>query len=207
MSTKHHNYWNPGDTVVVRDITSDGEVHRALQFFVVRDTEESTVLFVPDGTEYVMLHGLSGSGPLELRPTEMRATRFRRDALRIMSASTGYGIYVQWDVEPRRFHQWYVNIERPYTRTPIGFDTMDLELDIRVQPDMSWTWKDEDHLEMIRDAGVISEDEFNSARAAGHEAVKLIEERRPPFDEGWESWTAPNDWGKPELPSNWDQVF
>ena len=53
----------------MRDITSDGEVHRALQFFVVRDTEESTVLFVPDGTEYVMLHGLSGSGPA-LQPDE-----------------------------------------------------------------------------------------------------------------------------------------
>ena len=42
---------------------------------------------------------------------------------------------------------WYVNLQLPFRRTELGFETMDLVLDLIVDPDGSWRWKeDEDEL-------------------------------------------------------------
>ena len=65
--------------------------------------------------------------------------------------------HVVWLVEPGRAHSfavfrdeswrlvcWYVNLQAPLTITPLGFDTTDWALDVWVDPDGSWHWKDED---------------------------------------------------------------
>ena len=56
----------------------------------------------------------------------------------------------EWRYEPdpdRRFAGWYVNLQKPFRRTARGFETMDLMLDLVVEVDRSWWWKDEDELE------------------------------------------------------------
>ena len=40
------------------------------------------------------------------------------------------------------FLGWYVNLEEPFRRTPLGFDVRDLQLDILVDPERKWRWKD-----------------------------------------------------------------
>jgi Protein of unknown function (DUF402) len=44
-----------------------------------------------------------------------------------------------WRGEHDAFTCWYVNLEEPFHRTPIGIDFADLELDIVVLPD---GWRD-----------------------------------------------------------------
>ena len=44
------------------------------------------------------------------------------------------------------FLGWYVNFETPYVRTDDGVEINDLALDIVVEPDGAWRWKDVEEL-------------------------------------------------------------
>ena len=48
---------------------------------------------------------------------------------------------------------WYANFERPFQRTPIGIDTFDLLLDLVIEPDSSYRWKDEGEYRLGRQLG------------------------------------------------------
>ena len=54
------------------------------------------------------------------------------------------------------FTGWYVNFELPFVRTPLGFDTRDLALDLVVAPDGTWAWKDEEEFAHMRRVGAMS---------------------------------------------------
>jgi hypothetical protein len=83
------------------------------------------------------------------------------------------------------FRGWYVNLQEPVRRTPIGFDVVDLTLDIVVRPDFSWYWKDEDELALALSRGGVSEAFAAQIRRAGEEVVELIESRQAPFNDAW----------------------
>jgi len=101
---------------------------------------------------------------------------------------------------------WYVNLEEPLRRTELGFDTLDHELDVIVELDGSWRWKDEDDLaESIR-RGVIPAEEEPRLRADGERAVRRIVDREPPFDRDWSAWRPDPAWPLPVLPEGWDRV-
>jgi hypothetical protein len=47
---------------------------------------------------------------------------------------------------------WYINLQEPVRRTELGFDFMDEELDVVVQPDLSgWEWKE--LIRVLKDGG------------------------------------------------------
>jgi hypothetical protein len=48
-----------------------------------------------------------------------------------------------WHQATDRFQGYYFDFQLPFTRTSIGFDTFDLELDIVIDPQFNWVWKDE----------------------------------------------------------------
>jgi predicted RNA-binding protein associated with RNAse of E/G family len=100
---------------------------------------------------------------------------------------------------------WYVNLQEPFERTAGGFRTMDLVLDVIVDPDLTWRWKDEDELAVFVERGVV--DEALERRIRG-EALRVIADaqaRRAPFGEDWQAWRPDADWGLPELPAGWDE--
>ena len=67
-----------------------------------------------------------------------------------------HSILMLWD-ERWDFLGWYVNLEAPATRTPIGYDTCDYHLDVVIAPDrLSWRWKDEDHIAAAVDHGLFT---------------------------------------------------
>ena len=78
------------------------------------------------------------------------------------------------------FEHWYVNFEQPLRRSPVGFDTFDEKLDLIVQPDGRYVWKDEDELEQAAALGLVD------AAAVRAEAARVLEEW--PFPTGWEDW-------------------
>jgi hypothetical protein len=103
---------------------------------------------------------------------------------------------VGWD-----FLGWYVNLQEPQTRTPIGFDTVDQVLDIWVQPDLSWEWKDEHELEASVRLGRFTPEDAAAIRAEGERVVAEW-----PFPTGWEDWRPDPAWTVPQLPDKWDHV-
>ncbi|MFG3689581.1 hypothetical protein [Micromonospora sp. NPDC047740] len=71
--------------------------------------------------------------------------------------------------------QWGVDFEQPVRETPIGFDTFDLLLDITLDQDLNWRWKDCDEYERARRLGVITDADHARVERARDRAVAFIE--------------------------------
>lgn len=66
---------------------------------------------------------------------------------------------------------WYVNLEAPFVRTAIGVDTSDNNLDVVIDTDFTWEWKDEEFTQHWEDMGVFTREDTNSFYAAGGELI------------------------------------
>jgi hypothetical protein len=99
------------------------------------------------------------------------------------------------------------NLEEPASRTALGLESMDQELDIVISPDLeSWRWKDEDHLAEAQEAGFISERRARELRAEGLRVISNMEARRPPFDHPWPEWRPDPTWPILDLPEESEKV-
>lgn len=98
------------------------------------------------------------------------------------------------------------NLEDPWRRTPIGFDSGDWILDVVARDDGSWRYKDEDELAWAESSGVVSAEWSDRVRKAGAAAVADIEAQEWPFDADWDRWLPSLVAEVPELPSNWAVV-
>ena len=103
-----------------------------------------------------------------------------------MGASQAHTTEVSWDLDWRHLG-WYVNLQAPLVVDGSRFDTMDWALDIVVEPDWEWSWKDEHHLA-----------EADAVRAEGERVVAAC-----PWPTGWEDWRPPPDWTPLPLPDGW----
>jgi predicted RNA-binding protein associated with RNAse of E/G family len=128
-------------------------------------------------------------------------------SVRLHPVGRPYAVFRSWDAAARCYAGWYVNLERPWTRTAIGFDGADLVLDVTVSDDLSsWALKDEDELDWSLEVGKISKAEHDAAHHAAAAAVSDLGARRWPFlDEAWpdlpDSVLAPVT----DLPAGWDR--
>jgi hypothetical protein len=98
------------------------------------------------------------------------------------------------------FTAWYANLELPLTLWQAnglrGGDTVDWDLDIWVEPDRTWRWKDEDEFtERLAHPEIYWVDDEDRVRAAGEEVVKLIEAAAFPFDGTWLDFEPDAAWG------------
>jgi len=190
--------FQPGDEVVVRYITRmDGRVGMSWPYRVVQDDDELVALYIPAGATYMQWHTPPGD---ERRLVE---ARWRRDVLRLMFPGRAYSVWLFWEGSPRRFTTYYVNLEEPFRRTPIGFDTNDHTLDILVAPDLTWSWKDRDDFEGLIASGNFSPEFGEAVERAAREALDLIEGGKSPFCDGWDGWTCPESWATPALHPRW----
>ncbi|MEJ7837431.1 MAG: DUF402 domain-containing protein [Thermomicrobiales bacterium] len=101
------------------------------------------------------------------------------------------------------FNGYYVNMQAPLDRTEVGFDSADYMLDIVVQPDFSWEWKDLDEFADARMHGFLPRELLDRIQVEAEATIPLIESRGFPFAAGYETWRPDPAWGVPELPSNW----
>ncbi|MFD0277865.1 DUF402 domain-containing protein [Kitasatospora sp. NPDC127111] len=106
--------------------------------------------------------------------------------------------------EPLRL---YVNFERPVVRTRIGIDTLDLLVDLVVEPDLSSArWKDEDEYAQGRRLGFITDADHRVVEQARMRALGMIETRSGPFADPWPTWTPDASWPLPVLPHGADRT-
>jgi Protein of unknown function (DUF402) len=96
---------------------------------------------------------------------------------------------------------WYVNLQTAIVVHDRFLDSTDQCLDIWVDADGSWRWKDEDDLEEAVALGIWTEADAAEIRAEGE---RVIAER--PWPTGWEDWRPPADWGAVSLPDDWHVV-
>jgi predicted RNA-binding protein associated with RNAse of E/G family len=99
-----------------------------------------------------------------------------------------------------------VNLQEPFRRSELGFETMDLALDVIVENDRRWRWKDEDELETFVERGAFGCELPQRLRDEGLRVAGKAERNEPPFSEPWHDWRPDPAWEHPELPSGWDRV-
>lgn len=83
---------------------------------------------------------------------------------------------------------------------------MDLALDILIDSDRSWRWKDEDELKALVTEGAIDQRKADQIRAEGLAAIADLENNAPPFSEPWDQWKPDPDWEAPVLPEDWERL-
>jgi hypothetical protein len=124
----------------------------------------------------------------------------RTHVLRFVRAGDAHTIEIYWD-ESWAHLGWYVNLQAPLVVDGTRFDTTDWALDVVVDPDGTWRWKDEDDLAGAVDLGVFDDAGAAAVRAEGE---RVIAER--PWPTGWERWRPPREWSPLPLPEDWDRV-
>ena len=197
--------FEPGETIALRQ-TWDGRVWAARPATVVEDVPEQTMLFVPIGA--IWMAPFQDGQRLKIPQREFELAPQRFEGTHVLSFAwpdTGYAVllFLRADGSP---DSWYVNLEEPLRRTGLGFDTLDHELDLVIELDGSWRWKDEDDLAEAIRRGVIPAEEEPRMRADGERAVRRILDREPPFDRDWTAWRPGPAWPIPVLPDGWDRV-
>ncbi len=202
----------PGTPIVVRGHRL-GSIRTAKAVIAVEDDDRARSYWWPAGTEHVVTEAMTveraGMFPHtthELRTGEWSLTTLPwtdTDVLASTAPDSWAVVWHMWDHESGEFLWWYVDLKRPHRRTPLGFDTYDLDLDLVVRPDGSWEWKDEDEFANRRAAGLITDAEAAAVERAGAEMVERIERRQPPFDGGRVGWRPDPLWPAPTLVPGW----
>ncbi len=88
--------------------------------------------------------------------------------------------------------------------TADGFATTDHFLDIVVDADLNWAWKDEDELEEAVAVGRLTIGAARAVRSEGDRVVASIEARHWPFDGSFDTWRPDPAWPIPEIPADWN---
>ena len=171
---------------------------------VVEETPELAVLYVAPGTR-----GRRPRLPFIDDPSQLRTLRWDHvehvwhgaHVLRLLRPGEAHSLYLFWGMDDWAFQGWYVNLQAPFARSALAFDTRDHALDIVVEPSGAWRWKDEDHLELVTQLGAFTPEEAAEIRAEGERVIAAL-----PFPTRWENWRPDPGWPRPELPDGWAEV-
>lgn len=190
---------------------------------VVADTPELVVTWLPLATP--VLNGVVTASPESDAKPDTKNEHLSAEAmvaqswnmvprrwhtegtLRIKDPHSMWSLWVFWEPGMTDVRGWYINIDAPYKRTRLGFDTWDMFLDVVVQPDReTWRYKDEDEFAAAIEAGIFTEYEVQSVWDTAAKALQTVAENRQPFDNFWANWRPDPNWEMPQIPGDWEQV-
>ncbi len=204
-----------GETALLQEVWK-GRLWSARPMIVVEDRSDYLALWYPTGTTWK-----APSTP----PTRVRAsTRTERIMSNLAKRDwvledRRYDVSSLWLAEPGADHAvwvswlgtgehwgWYINLQEPFRRTDRGFQWMDLMLDVIVEPDRNWKWKDEDDFAAMIDRGLIDPAHAEAVRREGEKIIRRVEGNEPPFSEPWPAWRPDPNWPIPALPHDWHRI-
>lgn len=206
-----HRLWRPGETAVQRFVRTDGSVGQHHPMRVIEDDGRRLLGWLPAGTELIASRLTDGRNPRDVSLAEMfvlprilvRGQWLDTSTLRLITESDWSSVWWFFDADGE-FTGWYVNLEIPFGRTGVTTDRADGALDVMVNPDRSWEWKDEDEAEAAVDAGRLTVEQLAVLRTEGERQIALAEAGRFPFDGTWCDFRPDPDWPLPTLPADLD---
>ena len=205
--------WMPGEQILQQDMWW-GQFLSSRPVTVVEDRQELLALYTHPRAPWRTASAMPRDRyalPVEQRATIMmggvQAFEERLSGnshvLTLTSPDSGHSVWLFWTVDwDLRF--WYVNLQAPIKRTARGILVQDHVLDVLVQPDMSWSWKDDDEFSELHRRGFFTDEQALSVRVEGERMVRKIESNASPFCDGWERWRANPRWPVPYVPADWD---
>lgn len=209
--------WNPGESVTLRGIYQH-QIWIVQSGIVVKDEPEEVALAILPGAQCSLPEGyIKGKhGPAGRwsrwedyqtgRPNLQQSSWHTNRMLVLMQPETYYASIYFWRHETNEFLCYYVNFQLPFTRSPHGFDTLDLELDIVIEPSYEWHWKDAEEYKDGIAQGVLLPEWTGQIDRSKEEVFQKIEGRQYPFDGSWLGWKPDPDWAPSKLPPGWDQL-
>lgn len=203
-----------GDTIVLRNIArSDGTVTTAVPAIVLQDGNDLLATYIPKDTifknNWVVPPEERVASVDNIRPSAQRRYReltWWHDTIRLYLAGKGFSVWLNF-AEQGEFTSWYGNLEAPFVRTPLGIDTRDFGLDVVAYGEAGengrYQWKDEAEFARRLEVGLDSVEHQARVWAAGHEFIERFEQKRWPFNLGWEHWRPAKQWSLRTLPTDW----
>ena len=210
-------HWKPGDQIVQYEMLGRG-IGLARPVTVVDDGADHIVLYshprtqtVTRGIKNYRSLRLSERIELRIRMLDPSVGEFRAQStpdnhvLTFTPHDSWHSVMLFWSSE-WEFKIWYVNFQSPIRRVRHGVQLHDHALDIVVQPDMSWSWKDEDEFDELVSRGFFSSDLVSSIRSEAARIIRTIESVGAPFSDAWKHWRPDPIWPIPRLPNDWFDV-
>lgn len=206
--------WTYGDQIALR-YSWEGRLAWVEPVTVVEDSPELIALYLAMDTPIKRPVGADGSPIPRSRSYETQdplpwwlGDGVWRDHAVLWLARPGAAnaIGVFWRGTERDFVGWYGDLQAPLARTAVGFDTIDHVLDVEIDPDRAWHWKDEDEFALVQQRRQISPAQAEAIRSEGERVIAAADQNGWPFDAGWEQWRPAPDWSIPTLPDGWDTV-
>ena len=204
------DYWNRGQLLTRGELLGlqPAEVTTAppirgvwLEFpvYVVEDGPNQLVTFTAPGAEFRFP---DGRWPTDdgLHPWRARSGWTGHGCLMMQRPGDHHAIWHFWKGPERRFGFWYINLQTDFLRSPHGYVTNDLELDIVVFPGGTYEIKDDDVLEKRISDGRFSPDLVDWIRTYGQGLIGRLEADGPWWDTSWATWTPEPTWVNPRLP-------
>lgn len=196
-----------GETATLRGVGD--KVYWAFPTIVVQDSPELIVLYMPAGVRGKNVDHKPATNEL-FSANKLKVIDFqwqRTDVLMVIVPDDSFSTYLMRDTITKELDCWYVNLQEPIRRTPIGFDTMDNMLDVVISTDMSaWSWKDDDEFAEAQKIGFYSVEKAHEIWTEGERAVQLITKERRDLYKKWEMWQANPEWELPILSPEWQKL-
>lgn len=205
--------FTPGEHIAHRSVDREASVIMTVMPQVVAcDDHELIAAYLPAGAVGKRRSGDRGGGPrgrqlLRWDGRHQDSMWTHTNILMLHRPGDSFSLWSAWDAIDGRHAWWYINLEEPWRRTSIGFDSRDLWLDLwRRSDDPEWHWKDEDELQWAVEAGRCTAQRAAAIRDEGERAIDAITSARAPFDRDWAAWRPDPHWAIPVLPSEWSSV-
>ena len=206
--------WERGEAVALRYFPG-GKLRWVKPVVVVEDSDETIALYLAGDT--VIKKPVHTSDGTEINRALSYSERFALDwtlgegrwrdtsVLMLTRPGLAHSYWAFWRASDWMFLAWYVNLQAPLARTPIGFDTEDHVLDLVIEPDLSaWEWKDEEELEDAIQVGRFTAADARRIRAEGEKALDALNSRAWPFDGRWDEWRPDPSWTAALLDDAWE---
>lgn len=179
---------------------------------VISSNPAELVTYVPTGTIATRAsnRGLPGTENLTRDERKLQALRTREarvvevaeapDRLFIYRSERWSRTSLGWDHSTGALQSWYINFELPARPTPHGIVSMDLVVDIWVNPDRTWQWKDRDDFLAVLDDHTLDAEIRDRVDAESAQVLHELHTRTGPFADHWLEFQPDPDWSEPVLP-------
>lgn len=194
--------WSEGDWVVRREVLQDGP-WMGMLVKIIEDRPDRLVSYIPEGAPLAFPPGVWPT-PTGKHPWAGRATWRGHGCLMIQPTSAAHAIWHFWEGPRREFSCWYINLQEPFRRTPVGYDTQDLELDIILSPDGGLALKDDHLMEQRVAEGRWTAQRVEAIRVDAQELMARLEAGERWWPLAFRDWAPDPRWVVPEaLPEGW----
>jgi len=181
--------WKPGDIIVWRGIYRN-RVWHAQPVIVVKDTPEELVVALLPGAEGVAPEGYADGKDRDKRrwsfkdkDWQLQNYQWRTNRLLfLLEPQKYYSTIYFWNGNSNEFLCYYINFQLPFQRSHCGIDTLDLDLDLVINPDFSYEWKDIEDYRMAIEKGIIFPEWTREIETAKNEILDKLEKRHYPYD-------------------------